>query len=217
LSAATNFLNAAGRMLDRGTGDDGPGLDVIRGAVHDAATQLLRAGSIVRRLRDFVGRGEADMRSEDASDVILEACDVARSDGALAGVSMRVSVPANVAATMMDRTQIQQVLLNLIRNAAEALQGRVDGEITVSASRNADEGVDIVVSDNGPGLAPEIEQRLFQPFASTKAGGMGIGLAICRTIVEGHGGSLDAMRNVDGGVTFRIALGPTHREEHDDV
>lgn len=217
LAAATNYVNATGRLLERMELDGRTAPDEIRGAVKEAAAQLLRAGSIVRRLRDFIGRGEADLRGEDVCDLIVEACDVARADGVFAKVRLRVEVPAELTEAMVDRTQIQQVLLNLLRNAAEALDGRDNGEIVVRARTLPDGGLEIVVSDNGPGLAPEIVGRLFQPFASTKPVGMGIGLAICRTIVEGHGGSLDAAPNPDGGVAFRIGLVPLQRAEDEDA
>jgi two-component system sensor kinase FixL len=117
-----------------------------------------------------------------------------------------VLVPHQLGEALVDRTQIQQVLLNLLRNAAEALQDRADPEIVVQAGYGAGDELEIVVSDNGPGLAPEVCERLFQPFVSTKSSGMGIGLAICRTIIEGHGGRLTAESNDRGGASFRISL-----------
>jgi two-component system sensor kinase FixL len=205
LAAATNFLNAAARMLHCGTAEDEP--PPARAAVAEAAQQLLRAGTIVRRLRDFVGRGEAELQSEDVALLIREACDVAHSDGATAGCTLTVQV-GDAGAALVDRTQIQQVLLNLIRNAAEAMQGVSLRRITVAAGRTAAGGVEITVADTGPGLAPGVADRLFQPFVSTKVNGMGIGLAICRTIVEGHGGRLSAEPQVGGGMLFRIVLPP---------
>jgi two-component system sensor kinase FixL len=210
LAAATNFLNAAARLLSRSP-PDAKALELARGAVTDAVGQTLRAGAIVRRLREFVGRGEADLKLDDMADLIREACDVARTDRATRASQLTVRVPATQACALVDRTQVQQVLLNLIRNAAEAIDDAPGGRIEVACSTSA-AGIEIVVADNGPGIAPDMVDRLFQPFASNKALGMGIGLAICRTIIEGHGGTLCASANPGGGARFRILLppAPTH-------
>ena len=238
LAAATNFLNAAGRLLDRaaaandvaangaatgaatgaaiGAATGAPrepasgtaSLESARNAVTEAAQQTLRAGTIVRRLRDFIGRGEAELASEDMADLIREACEVARVDGAGRQSRLEVDVPADVGPVLVDRTQMQQVLLNLIRNAGEALGDIPGGCIVVSARRNGAGEMTIAVADNGPGLAPDVATRLFQPFVSTKTNGMGIGLAICGTIVEGHGGRLTAGANPGGGAVFVIVLPP---------
>ena len=204
LAAATNYLNAAARLLAREPPEPAM-LELARGAVVDAAGQTLRAGSIVRRLREFVGRGEADLKPDDIADLTREACDVARTELAGPSTELVVRVPETPVAALADRTQIQQVLLNLIRNAGEAIGDAAGGRVEVSCDATR-EGVEIVVADNGPGLAPDVADRLFQPFVSTKALGMGIGLAICRTIVEGHGGTLTAGANPGGGARFRIVL-----------
>ncbi len=220
LAAATNYLNAGGRLLDRSQSGDVEAFQFARGAVSDAAQQMLRAGSIVRRLRDFVERGEAELQPEDVGDVLRQACDLARNDGIAAGIDLRLDVPPTTGIALIDRTQIQQVLLNLIRNAAEAIgppeiRGiggfeQKQGVVTVSSCTADDGGMMIDVSDNGPGLSPDIAERLFQPFVSTKPTGMGIGLAICRTIIEGHGGELTATNNTADGMRFRIALPALH-------
>jgi two-component system sensor kinase FixL len=209
LAAATNYLNAGGRLLDRAAHGDTEVFPLARHAVADAAVQMLRAGSIVRRLRDFVERGEVELLPEDVGDLLREACDLARSDGVAGGMVLRIDIEADAGAVLVDRTQIQQVLLNLIRNAAEAIgsaEPAMVGEIVVGAGLSADGGMQIDVADNGPGLAFGIAERLFEPFVSSKATGMGIGLAICRTIIEGHGGSLIALANLPHGMRFRIAL-----------
>jgi two-component system sensor kinase FixL len=184
-------------------------LELARGAVSDAVIQTLRAGGIVRRLREFVGRGEADLKVDDVTNLIRELCEVARADGATRTSTLVVDVPDEALLALVDRAQLQQVLLNLIRNAAEAIGEAANGRIELRARSAAEDGIEIVVCDNGPGLAPQILDRLFQPFASTKALGMGIGLAICRTIVEGHGGTLTAGASESGGARFRILLPTT--------
>ena len=204
LAAATNFLNAAGRLLAR-TSADPDALMLARGAVADAAAQTLRAGAIVRRLRNFVGRGGADLRPDDICGVIREAIDVARTDRATGALDLEVRLPAEPVVCLADRTQIQQVLLNLLRNAAEAIGSAPDGRIEI-ACEVKDGVVEILVAHNGPGLAPEVADKLFQPFTSTKPSGMGIGLAICQTIIEAHGGSMAAETGPAGGARFTIVL-----------
>ena len=208
LAAATNYLNAGNRLLDRGEAGDAAALHAARGAVTDAAQQMLRAGAIVRRLRDFVERGEVELQPENVEELLRETCDLAISDGLPESIALSLSVSDKLGPILVDRTQIGQVLLNLLRNAAEAIQGgdiARPGEIRVLAGLE-EEGVTIAVQDNGPGLAPGIAERLFEPFVSSKRTGMGIGLAICRTIVEGHGGRLNAKPAPDDGMIFRIVL-----------
>ncbi len=211
LAAATNFLNAGNRLIDRAMSGDAEALMSARQAVNESAQQLLRAGAIVRRLRDFVERGEVELQPHDLPELLREACELARNDASLADIDLRLCEASGE--VMVDRTQIQQVLLNLIRNAGEAISaapGDMPGQFWVSATKNAGGGICIDVSDNGPGLADGIAERLFQPFVSSKTTGMGIGLAICRTIVEGHGGMLTAERGPLGGMTFRITLPVLH-------
>ena len=214
LAAATNYLNAAVRMLDRVPGPSEPADEPVmprrlaeaRAAVGDGAVQVLRAGAIVRRLRDFLCRGEAEPTLEDVSDLIAEAVAVARGDGSTALARLSVAVGSGLPRTLLDRAQMQQVLLNLIRNAAEACSGLADGRIIVAAAGLGAEGIEITVLDNGPGIAPDLFDRVFEPFVSSKANGLGIGLAICRTIVEAHGGTLRAEHADGGGALFRIGL-----------
>ncbi len=212
LAAATNYLNASARLLDRDVTTRAD-LGAARGAVSDAAQQLLRAGAIVRRLRDFVGRGEAELQPEDMGDLLRSVVDLARADGLIRGIDLQLEPGTHAATVLVDRTQIQQVLLNLIRNAAEAIAacdiGRAgEGVIRIATSMRPAEGTAIDVIDNGPGIDPEIAERLFQPFVSTKSAGMGIGLTICHTIAEGHGGSLAAEAVAGGGQRFRLSLPP---------
>jgi PAS domain S-box-containing protein len=212
LAAATNYLNASARLLDRDVTTRAD-LRAARGAVTEAAQQMLRAGAIVRRLRDFVGRGEAELQPEDVDELLRSVVDLARADGIIRGSELVLEPAAQPATVLVDRTQIQQVLLNLIRNAAEAIAvcdiGRAgEGVIRIAVNLRPSEGTAIDVIDNGPGLDPEIVERLFQPFVSTKPAGMGIGLTICHTIAEGHGGSLTVADMPGGGLRFRLSLPP---------
>jgi two-component system sensor kinase FixL len=222
LAAATNYLNASARLLERGAGGNAQGppelltdLRLARGAVADAAQQLLRSGAIVRRLRDFVERGEAELQPQDVSELIRGTIELARADGITQGVELQMVLAPYTALVLIDITQMQQVLLNLIRNAAEAIRDAVKadpdrehGIIVLAAVARPPDGTCIDVIDNGPGLPPDIAENLFQPFMSTKPGGMGIGLTICHTIVEGHGGQLQAQIAIGGGTRFRITLPP---------
>ena len=147
-------------------------------------------------------------KPELVEELLRETCDLATSDGLPAGIELALEVDDGLSRVLVDRTQIGQVLLNLLRNAGEAIQSADHprpGRILVSAEVT-DGGMMIAVRDNGPGLAPDIADRLFEPFVSSKRTGMGIGLSICRTIVEGHGGKLTAETAPDGGMIFRILL-----------
>lgn len=218
LAAATNYLNASGRLLDRVTEasasdqQTNPNLTLARETVADAAGQMLRAGAIVRRLRDFVDRGEAELQAENIEELLHETCDLLRTDGITDGIDLVIQVDQALSPVLIDRVQIGQVLLNLVRNAAEAILpdqggGRIEIRARLSRDSLTTGGTAVIeVSDNGPGLSPGIADRLFEPFVSTKRTGMGIGLAICRTIVEGHGGQLTAHDGDLGGMLFRILL-----------
>lgn len=216
LSAATNFLSASARLLARDPPDPFL-LTQARGAVAEAREQTLRAGNIVRRLRDFVGRGETELRVENIAGLVHEIGRVACAGGEIDPKQIVIRGGDPSVAALVDGTQLQQVLLNLIKNASEAIAERPNGAIEL-AWQPTDDGIEITVADNGPGLSPDVRDRLFIPFVSTKALGMGIGLAICRTIVEGHGGTLDAEDNPGGGALFRIVLPPLshHADDHSE-
>lgn len=214
LTAAASYLKGVKRLMSE---DIDPRLVSARDAVEQAALQVLRAGDIIRRLRDFVSRGETDRCTENLPKLIEES-----SALALIGVknsNVRISFDFGVGTELIwaDKVQIQQVLLNLIRNAIEAMQDLPRREITV-VSRPVDcDTVEIDVADSGPGIAPEIEARLFQPFMTTKRHGMGVGLSISRTIIEAHGGRLWAEPNPHGGTIFRMTLKRPGAEDFDDA
>jgi PAS domain S-box-containing protein len=213
LTAVASAVNAARRML--ASSPDCPAARAdIREAMDLAAEQALRAGQILRRLRDFVSRdGEVDKQVEDLAKLAEDAGALALAGAKERGVPIRFRFDPRLPPVLADRIQIQQVLLNLIRNALEAMQQEVAGdkaphrrELTVTAAATGPELVEVAVADIGPGLAPEVEGRLFCPFVSTKPGGMGMGLSICRSIVEAHGGTIRADPNPVGGTVFRFTL-----------
>lgn len=211
LSAIVNFLGAADLMLD----DDSVGDAMrLRNAVNRASEQASRAGEIIRRLRAFILRGEADMRAEPLITLVREAATLALFNTSTFGVRLSYDFEREDRLVLGDRIQIQQVLVNLIRNAADAMaaHGGERRDLLISTRITRDNLIEISVRDSGPGVAPEILERLFSPFATTKREGLGFGLAISRRIVEAHGGLLSAGSAPDGGAIFRFTL-PVMEEE----
>jgi two-component system, LuxR family, sensor kinase FixL len=214
LTAATNYLKGARRLLDQGV--EGR-LPLLNHAVEEAAAQTLRAGQIIRRLRDFVARGESERSAEDVRTLIKEASALALVGAAERGVRVSFDFDEQAHSVHADAIQVQQVLVNLIRNAIEAMEDAKLRELTIATRLKPDGMIEISVSDTGPGLAPEVAAHLFQPFFTTKATGMGVGLSICRTIVEAHEGDIEAAANLDGGATFRFTLRAIAAEESIDA
>ena len=214
LTAIASYLNGARRLLDGWM--DG-NLPVVRDAVDSAAEQALRAGQIIKRLREFVARRESDRRSEDLQKLIEEASALALVGAKESGARVTFSLDPQIDAVMVDKVQIQQVILNLMRNALEAMQEVEHRELAVTARLVDANTVEVAVSDTGPGIAPEIAAKLFQPFMTTKPHGMGVGLSISRTIVEAHGGKLWAEANPKGGTIFRLTLRTVALEDQSHV
>ena len=203
LTAVASYLKGAGRLLDAG---ESSGIALARDAIERAAQQALRAGQIIRRLREFVARGEGERQAENLAKLIEEACALALVGAKQSGVQVSVVFDSTSTHVLADKIQVQQVLLNLVRNAIEAMQEVDRRDLTLSTHRLDDDTVRIDVADSGPGIAPEIVDQLFQPFITTKQSGMGVGLSISRTIVESHGGRIWIEPNPGGGVIFHITL-----------
>ena len=214
LTAAASYLNGARRLLDGGRPEDIP---MARGAIESAAAQTLRAGQVIRRLREFVSRGESDRQVEDARRLIEEASALALVGAKEAGIRVSFEFGSPVRFVLADKVQVQQVLLNLVRNAIEAMQAMEKRELTISTRLQDLETVQIAIADTGPGIAPEIAGQLFQPFVTSKRTGMGVGLSISRTIIEAHGGRLWAEANPGGGTVFRLTLQAVDEKEIDNV
>lgn len=202
LSAIASYMKGSVRLLD----SEAPDLDRIRAALTAAGEQALRAGEIIRRLRGFVGKGEAAMRIEALPKLIEEAGALAMMGARDSGVRLEFNLSPKVGPVMADKVQVQQVVLNLMRNAVEAMSESPVRNLTVEANPLEGGWVEVLIADTGPGLAPEVLERLFQPFVTTKAEGMGVGLSICRTIIEAHGGELTAGNRPEGGAVFRFTL-----------
>ncbi|OAI43421.1 PAS domain-containing sensor histidine kinase [Rhizomicrobium sp. SCGC AG-212-E05] len=203
LTAGASYLNGARRLLDRGRAED---IASAREAVNGAADQILRAGQIIKRLREFVAKGESDRQAEDLRKLIEEASALAMVGAKEMGARVTFDFDSLAEFVLVDKIQIQQVILNLIRNAMEAMQDCTQRDLQISTRRQDKDTVDVSVADTGPGIAPEIAEKLFQPFNTTKKQGMGVGLSISRTIIEAHGGRLWADANPGGGTTFHMTL-----------
>ena len=213
LTAVASYLNGARRLLDGGKPEDAT---MARDAIDSAAAQALRAGQIIKRLREFVARGESERQVEDLPKLVEEASALALVGAKQGGTRVSFALDPKARFVLADKIQIQQVLLNLIRNAVEAMQEVATRELTLSTRLVDDQTIEIVVADTGPGLAPEVVAKLFQPFITTKEHGMGVGLSISRTIVEAHGGRLLAEANPGGGTIFRMTLRSADPEDGND-
>jgi two-component system sensor kinase FixL len=214
LSAIANYMKGSRRMLEAGTDDRSA---LLRDAMDKAAEQALRAGQIIRRLRDFVARGESERRVESVKKLVEEASALALVGAKDQGVRVRFQFDPTIDLVLADKVQIQQVLLNLLRNAVEAMEASQRRELAISTAADKDGMLAISVADTGSGIAPDIAAHLFQPFVTNKRHGMGVGLSISRTIVEAHGGQIGASPNPAGGTTFRFTLRAVTQEEFNDA
>ena len=209
LAAATNFVNAARRLLASG---ERAKLGTVNEVMTEAAAEIMRAGQIIRRLRDFVALGETDRQPENLVALIEESSALALTGAGAAGVQAFFRFDPKAVRVFANRIEIQQVLVNLIRNALDAMAACARRELEVRAILLDEETIEIAVADSGPGISRDVRHRLFEPFVSTKANGMGLGLSICRSIIEAHGGRLKSEPNPGGGTVFRFTLPSVPKE-----
>jgi len=203
LSAITNYMNASVRTLSMSS--DAAQIARVREMMEKASAQTIRAGQIIQRLRNFIEKKEAIRTAENLNKVIEEALALGLVGVGDNNVRVRLVLAPDLPSVTVDKIQLQQVLINLIRNAIEAMQGLPLRELIV-ATQASDDLVQVSVLDCGPGLTEDVSRRLFQPFVTTKEKGMGLGLTICQSIIEGHGGRIWATKRDGGGAAFHFRL-----------
>ena len=203
LTAIANYLEASRAMIGD---DDAPLLVEIAEALDLAAAQSLRAGTIVRRLRAFVDGGDTAFRIEPLAPLVEEAISLGLLGAHEAGIEVTTALHDGPDLVRVDRIQIQQVLVNLIRNAIQSMACTPRKQLTIATAAERDSWIRITVADTGSGIAEEVRERLFEAFATTKSDGMGLGLSICRTIAEAHGGRIWVEPVAGGGTAFHFTV-----------
>jgi two-component system sensor kinase FixL len=204
LTAVASYCESARDLLS--DDPDEETLAMIREAMDEAAKQAVRAGQIVRRLRDFMTYGETERRVESLQRLINEANALALVGSREYGIDLQMSLDASADLVLVDRIQVQQVLVNLIRNAIDAMIGSAVRVLSIRTAAGPDSFVTITVEDTGSGIQPSVAPQLFQPFVTSKQNGMGIGLSICRTIVQAHGGRIWFEPGARDGTAFHFTL-----------
>jgi two-component system sensor kinase FixL len=203
ITAIANYAEAVRDLMANPQPND---LPMIREALDDTAREALRAGHIVRRLRDFVARGEVEKSIEKLPELINEGAVLGLLDARERGVEPHFDLDPYASPVLVDKIQIQQVLINLIRNAVEAMSNCPERRLFISTRLDAPGFVRVTVADTGPGVAPNVADQLFTAFVSTKSEGMGLGLSICRTIIEANGGRIWTQQRAGGGTEFHFTL-----------
>jgi two-component system sensor kinase FixL len=203
LAAIMNYVQAGRRVL--GTGAAG-GAEKVDEMLDKALDQAARASAVIRRLRDLFERGETEVALQDVNQVVEDAAVLALVDAKAEGIKYELCLSDDLPLVSIDRIQVQQVVLNLVRNAVEAMAGSERRELTIQTSLDRTGAVEIAVSDTGTGLPPGVLERLYEPFVTAKRGGMGVGLSIGYKIVEAHGGRLWHESRPGGGTLFRFTL-----------
>jgi len=207
LAAIATYAHACDRLLAL----PDPEIAEVQSALRQIASQALRAGDIIQKLRKLARAEDSARTPADINSVITELADLIQSNAKAHGVEYRQELAPNLPAINIDRAQIQQVVLNLVRNALEALAlGQIDArELVLRTRATANADVEVSICDNGPGVDESLKYRIFDPFCSTKAAGTGLGLPISRTIVQTHGGALDYRPNQPMGACFVLTLPST--------
>ena len=204
LAAILSNAQAAQRFLDK----EEPSVDDVREALADIIGDGRRAGEIIRRLRALLGKGDLQRAPLDVDEIVRETVSVMRSEAIVKNISLNVFLADDLPLVSGDRVQLQQVILNLMINAVEAMRDVAadEREISIRTSREDSERIEIAVEDRGVGIDQYHMERMFEPLFTTKDNGLGMGLSICRSIVEAHGGRLWAGNNPERGATFHVVL-----------
>jgi C4-dicarboxylate-specific signal transduction histidine kinase len=207
IAAAVTYAEAAVRWL----GTQPPNLKEVRQALDSIVKDANRAGDVIGRIRALIKKAPARKDWVDMNEAIREVIELTRGEAAKNGASVQTALGEGLPRIEGDRVQLQQVVLNLIVNAVQAMCAVAEGarELCITTARGEPNGVVVVVKDSGPGLAPASLEQLFAPFYTTKSGGLGMGLSICRSIIEAHGGRLWVTANVPQGAIFHFTV-PTH-------
>ena len=194
--------------LDRECRAQGGNLDEVGEILKDIVKEDKNAGEVIRRLRLLLEKGEVHQEALDVVELVRDVIRLVRSDLVNQGVIVKTEIASNLPAVLGDRVQLQQVLLNLVLNGCDAMVGTpaVDRKLVVRAEAAGGAGVHLSVSDYGSGIPDDQTERIFDPFFTTKAHGLGLGLAVCRTIITAHGGRLWAVGNDDRGATLHFAV-----------
>jgi len=209
LTAIMSYAEAARLLLDAGGEAGLPRVKVFLGKM---AEQAERAGQIIRRLRNFVEKGPVERSQEELNKVVIEASNLATTGARVDGIRVEFDLAENLPVISIDKIQIQQVIVNLVRNAVEVLRNAEIRTLTIQTIGRP-MYQEVVVRDTGPGIDPTIVEKLFTPFVTTKEDGMGIGLSISQSIIEAHGGRLWAEPNPGGGAVFRMQLPETQAKD----
>jgi two-component system, LuxR family, sensor kinase FixL len=211
LAAIVNYVQAARRLLQADRVAISP---KIAETMDKAVVQAARAGEIIRHLRSFIRKGETEPEIEELNKIVEEATALGLVGAKESGITIRWTLCRESMPVLVDKVQIQQVIFNLVRNSVEAMSGNPPPrELVVATILSGAGTAEVSLSDTGPGLAPKVQAQLFQPFVTTKEKGMGLGLSICRSIIDAHGGRLWATPNPNRGVKFQFTL---PLADHDD-
>ena len=203
LAALTNYVRAALKTME---GRDAADRKKVTEYMENAVAQSTRASEILRGLRKFVTKGEAERSFDDINALIEESVLLTVPEGKINGTALETELAPDLPSILVEKIRIQQVVINLVRNGIEALSDTDGGRLRVTTALTADDFIEVTVTDNGPGLAEGMSGKLFQSFVTTKPRGMGVGLSICRSIIENHGGRIWAESNSDGGMSFHFTL-----------
>lgn len=203
LTAAMNYTQAALRMMNSKTAD----LKRTAQVMHKSLDQIERVGQIVHGLRDFMNKGELRLSQTEIGDTVEDALRLVSPEANAAGITLHAGDHSSLPMVMADKTQLVQILVNLLRNAIQALSSsRTTNGLVNIKGKVVDRTIDICISDNGPGIDEKIKSRLFEPFVTTKESGMGLGLSISKSIAEAHHGRLTVESPATGGTAFHIVL-----------
>jgi C4-dicarboxylate-specific signal transduction histidine kinase len=204
IGAAITYANAALNWLS----SQPPNLEEAQRALSTIVEAGILAGDVIDRIRALVKKAPPRNDKVDINDAVLEIVELTRREMAKNGISLQMQLAESLPAVQGDRVQLQQVMLNLVINAIEAMSGMSEGprELLINTRKTESDEVLLVVRDSGPGLTPESADRLFESFYTTKPGGLGMGLSICRSIIEAHQGRLWASANTPRGAVFQFTL-----------